>query len=89
MKNKDKKMYVVRGSEDGNIGVFSNLKKAYEVAIQYGDWDKTNKYKSYSKICKEFKEHDRYWSWSESVIADSYEITANATIEKYYLNNTN
>ena len=28
MKNEDKKMYVVRGSEDGNLGVFSNLKKA-------------------------------------------------------------
>ena len=34
MKN-GKKMYVVRGSEDGIIGVFSNIKRAYEKASHY------------------------------------------------------
>jgi hypothetical protein len=87
MKNEDKKIYIVRGSEDGNLGVFSNLKRAYEVAIQYGNWDTTNKYKSYSKVCKEFKEHEDGWRWTVCVIEESY--SGNATIEKHYLNNTN
>tara|TARA_R110000824_G_scaffold164928_5_gene341425 strand:- start:2690 stop:2992 length:303 start_codon:yes stop_codon:yes gene_type:complete len=100
MKNEDKKMYVVRGSEDGNLGVFSNLKKAYAVAVQYkesGYEGTTNKntdpLKSYSKVCKQFKEHDDFWSWAVGIVdkdkLDGYEYSSNATIEKYYLNNTN
>ena len=88
MKNKDKKTYIVRGSEDGNLGVFSNLKRAYEVASQYGSWDTNNKYKSYSKVCKEFKEHEDSWRWSVDVIENDW-LSGYATIEKHYLNNTN
>jgi|LULO01.1.fsa_nt_gb hypothetical protein len=56
MKNEDKKMYVVRGSEDGNLGVFSNKKLAYECALDYvKDWD--YKIKSYSKVCKELNQN--------------------------------
>ena len=31
----NKKIYIVKGSEDGNIGVYSNFKKAYEKAVKY------------------------------------------------------
>lgn len=30
-----KKAYIVRGSEDGNLGVYSNFKKAYAAALEY------------------------------------------------------
>jgi len=30
-----KKMYIVRGSEDGNLGVYSNFKLAYQAAENY------------------------------------------------------
>ena len=35
-----KKVYLVRGSEDGTLGVFTSLKKAYIVAYEYavGGW---------------------------------------------------
>ena len=29
-------VYVVKGSEDGNLGVYGNLKKAFNKAIFYG-----------------------------------------------------
>ena len=29
----NKKMYIVKGNQDGNLGVYSNLKKAYAKAI--------------------------------------------------------
>ena len=37
MKNKikNKKVYVVRGSTDGNLGVYTTLSKAYECVIEY------------------------------------------------------
>lgn len=35
MKNMDKKMFVVFGSEDGTIGVYSNMKLAYQKSLSY------------------------------------------------------
>jgi hypothetical protein len=32
---KAKKVYIVRGNHDGNLGVFSNFKKAYDAAFDY------------------------------------------------------
>ena len=29
------RMFVVRGSEDGNLGIYSSVKKAYERAVLY------------------------------------------------------
>ncbi|MEE8382200.1 MAG: hypothetical protein V3R78_10060 [Thermodesulfobacteriota bacterium] len=31
----DKKVYTVEGSEDGTLGIYSNLRKAHARAIQY------------------------------------------------------
>ena len=46
-----KKVYIVRGSEDGNLAVTSNIKAAYRIASEYikqcdGDVN------SYSQVCK-------------------------------------
>jgi len=30
-----KRLFVVRGSEDGNLGVYSNVKRAYAKAVEY------------------------------------------------------
>ena len=88
MKNQNKKMYVVRGSDDGNLGVYSNLKLAYAEAKRYMEHHEYP-LKSYSKVCKEFKDND-YWIWSVDIVDDdkiiTYTMSTNATIEKYYLN---
>ena len=44
----NKKMYIVKGNQDGNLGVYSNLKKAYAKAIQYNEHDKERNIKSYA-----------------------------------------
>jgi len=77
MKNEDKKMYVVRGSEDGNLGVFSNKKLAFECAMNYmNNYD--YKTKSYSKVCKELNE-DWYCNITDGFIV--------AQIKCFWLNN--
>ena len=80
----DKKIYIVNGSEDGRLGVYSNLKKAYEKAIQYGSWKDNRNLKSYVKVCKEFKDND-YWCW-EVEVDSNYDRLGGATIELHYLN---
>lgn len=51
---KDKIVYVNRGSEDGNLGVFTNMKLAYEAAkAAYFPDEGVNK--TYAKFCKEIK----------------------------------
>ncbi len=32
---RESKLYLVKGSEDGNLGIYSNLKKAYETSLFY------------------------------------------------------
>ena len=44
----NKKMYIVKGNQDGNLGVYSNLKKAYAKAIQYNEHDEERNIKSYA-----------------------------------------
>jgi len=77
MKNEDKKVFVVRGSEDGNLGVFSNKKLAFECAMHYMN-NCDYKTKSYSKVCKELNE-DWY-----CIITDGFIV---AQIECFWLNN--
>tara|TARA_R110002020_G_scaffold436005_1_gene646209 strand:- start:56 stop:289 length:234 start_codon:yes stop_codon:yes gene_type:complete len=75
-----KKVYKVHGSEDGTLGIFSNVKRAYERAIQYGEdvVDSNRKVESYAKVCKALKQsHYAY------VVESSY---AESQIEMFYLN---
>jgi len=80
----DKKIYIVNGSEDGRLGVYSNLKKAYGKAIKYMEHNENTKIKSYAKVCKEFKDN-AYWCW-EVKVDSNYHILGGATIELHYLN---
>ena len=56
-----KRMYIVRGSEDGNLGVYSNVKNAYERAITYIKIDEErivtlkDKPVTYAKVVKALK----------------------------------
>lgn len=51
-----KKVYIVRGSEDGNLGVYSNFKRAYQEAVNYvtndGEWN-LELNKTYSQAVKD------------------------------------
>ena len=83
----NKKMYIVKGSEDGNLGIYSNLKRAYEKAIKYTEHDEERNIKSYAKVCKEFNEHKDYWSWEVNVDENYYTNgCAGASIELFYVN---
>tara|TARA_R110002020_G_scaffold73207_7_gene187726 strand:+ start:3920 stop:4153 length:234 start_codon:yes stop_codon:yes gene_type:complete len=75
-----KKLYLVHGSEDGTLGIFSNVKRAYERAIQYGDdvASSDRKVESYAKVCKALKR-----SYLAYVVESSY---AESQIEMFYLN---
>lgn len=67
-----KKVYVVRGSEDGNLGVYSNFKRAYAEALSYscnGDVSKANL--TYSQALKNknivtiYDVNERYYGSAE------------------------
>lgn len=75
-----KKVYLVHGSEDGTLGIFSNIKKAYERAVQYGDDDTSDsrKVESYAHVCKRLRKgHYAY------VVESNY---IESQIEMFYLN---
>ena len=80
-----KKVYVIKGSEDGNIGVAGNVKLAYEMASQYvcysadGEKNKTLML-SYEKVCKKLKDYNNV------SLTDHEAHFGDATIEKFYLN---
>lgn len=85
MKNEDKKMYIVRGSEDGSLGVFSNIKLAYECAVAYVADDVeqgTEKLVTYSSITKAFKE-----GYFCREVRDCPWGNINAEIQQFNLNN--
>lgn len=91
----DKKLYVVRGQHDGNLGIYSNIKRAFEVAINYvggkgivsriieKDNQRTLKYynATYTKIIDHFRKHHI------EEIFDSESENTLAEIERFYLNN--
>ena len=68
-----KTVYIVGGSEDGLLGVFGNVKKAYEVAKNYCE-SGSNSHEpivtSYSQACKKLRNYytsiDMKEPWSES-----------------------
>ena len=87
-------MYVVRGQHDGTIGVYSNMKLAYNVAMDYlRDYNEltvfafnpeTNKGKnvtaSYANVCKKLR-----LMLHTSITTKNYE--SSAEIQPFYLNN--
>tara|TARA_R110002012_G_scaffold265567_1_gene448951 strand:- start:158 stop:388 length:231 start_codon:yes stop_codon:yes gene_type:complete len=74
-----KKVYQVYGSEDGTLGIFSNIKKAYERAASYLNEGDEATVKSYAQSCKELKT-----KWSSEVVSYKYEYSC--TITKHILN---
>jgi hypothetical protein len=68
---KMKVVYVVRGSEDGILGVYGNKKMAYEEAVRYATdgGEKDAKVVSYSKVCRELKD---VYNYSIDVVDDTY-----------------
>lgn len=73
-----KKVFVLIGSHDGNIGVFTNVKNAYESAVRYinnSDEEVITTYQQALKGCK---------GWGCTIESSSY--SNQATIEVHYLN---
>ena len=85
-----KKMYIVSGSEDGILGLCSNLKKAYEVATDYIKEEDMNDM-SYAKLCKQFKPaKDYYYNRKECTIYQSNdEYGSSVTIVMMRVNSLN
>jgi hypothetical protein len=73
-----KKVYLVHGSEDGPLGIYSNVKNAYARAVGYGECSDDRKVESYAKVCKSLKK-----SGHADVVTSEY---AESRIEMFYLN---
>lgn len=80
-----KSVYIVRGSEDGTLGAYSSLKKAYAAACRYvvNGWafkcEETTPLTAEKKIREDIKIRD----YAEIKAGDSYE--AYAVIEAHFL----
>lgn len=72
-----KRVLVVRGSHDGNLGVYTNVKWAYERAKEYFGTDKYDMtYPNVVKACK---------NWGCTIYSlDDY--TTSVQIEVFYIN---
>ena len=75
-----KKVYLVHGSEDGTLGIYSNIKLAYAEAANYVNSGDEATVKSYDSTCKDIKAS----GYSEVV---TYGQTYSCTITQFYLNN--
>lgn len=71
-----KKVFLVSGNHDGNIGVFTNVKLAYAKAKSYCYDEPTMSYAQACKACKG-------WGCTMSRVGDDY---VEATIQVMYLN---
>jgi len=77
MPSKFQKVYVVRGSEDGTLGVFGNFKAAHSCAVNYlTQWSPDAK-------CTSYKEALKYKSIA-TIDRDIDYVTAD--IELFYFN---
>ena len=57
---KGKRVYTVRGSEDGNLGVYTNFKLAHKKAIEYlGSTKIQDGLEKYSKALAEVRKYGR------------------------------
>ena len=67
-----KKIYVVKGCGDGNIGVYDNKKGAYEKVFSYlqNGFEKKIKIESYTTFCANFdeKQHFHIVSFEDSYV---------------------
>jgi hypothetical protein len=71
-----KVVYVVRGSHDGNLGVFGNVKGAYAKCMEYlRECEIKTSYGQALKGCKK---------WGCTIETDEYDMSC--TIESFYLN---
>ena len=73
------KIYIVWGSEDGPLGTYSTIKRAYVRATNYTE----KKSKSYNTVCKDIGDYNRADLEAES---DGCFRTTTATIYKTILN---
>ena len=80
MKNENKRVYVVRGSEDGVLGVFTNKKLACICACKYTE---TSFKTHYPKACKGVESHYYYDVVGK---ADQFGCVS-AEIQEFNLNN--
>jgi hypothetical protein len=78
-----KKVLVVIGSEDGNLGVYTNVKNAYDRALDYFNGIEAKPNKSYAQVCKATKG----WGCTiDSKNSQGYNTHVSVTIEVHYLN---
>ena len=70
----DKLVYLVRGSEDGVLGIYTSKRKAFDAAIEYSN-NPTITYPEFLEACKTQYNID---------CGDGYGY---GTVEKFYLNN--
>lgn len=49
-----RRIFVVRTSDDGNIGVFSNKKRVWDCIVTYSDSGRHKVSMTYQKMCKHF-----------------------------------
>lgn len=75
---KAKKVYVVNGSEDGNLGVYSNKKLAYACAATYTEMN-GGPVETYAQVCKVLRDWD-------SVKVESKSEYGSARITEFVLN---
>jgi len=83
----EKRVFIVTGSEDGNLGVYTNKTLAYNRAIEYlnngdagypvmSEWDKDGKLQvikaTYQAICKSFKRTSTISIWLTENHKDDY-----------------
>jgi hypothetical protein len=81
-----KKVYIVKSSTDGNLGVYTTIAKAYQEAMNYfshhGNLSINNEYKCTLKNIKDFS--------SENIYSDiniySDNTSAYCRIEQFFLN---
>ena len=80
-----KVVYVVRGSHDGKIGVYTNVKRAWEVAVDYatGGGNELDRGVNYREACKQL-DKKRYNHSIFGVTTDDFSTYAD--IEMFNLN---
>lgn len=87
-----KTVYVVRGSEDGTLGVYTNIKKAYEMACKYlhefsdqmtvSVWNKdktglVDRKGSYSNVTKDMKQNSSVFIYANWLTVEISEFILN------------
>tara|TARA_R100000808_G_C2134809_1_gene143304 strand:- start:584 stop:913 length:330 start_codon:yes stop_codon:yes gene_type:complete len=86
MKTDEKRVYIVQDSEDGLLGVFKSIKKAYDAAKEYLTKDDDSiKIDSYKKVSQELNPRGYYMNKYDIERDDLY-ATLTATITMFPFN---